>query len=156
MDFSQSAAYVPDKPQPRPYVQFITRPIEDRSVTSPDGVTKMKDVHFVLVRAPGAKDTLEKGAEDWLKQLEVYAKDERVPSTWPREYRIAFEEWKKTGELPSHGTPIKTWTPPSPAQRANILNAGVLTVEDLADANDEIRSRIGIGALNLQKMARRG
>ena len=153
MDFSQAASYQPNKPQPRPYVMFITRAIEDRTVPATDGVTQMRDVHIAVVKAPGAKDVLEKVAEDWLQQLEAYAKDGRIPPEWPSEYRHAYKLWKAGEEVPVLGTAIKTWPPLTPAQRLNIISAGVLTVEDLAAANDEIKARIGMGANNIVRMA---
>ena len=150
MDMQALAAYNPNKEQPRPYVRFEFRPMEDRTKASSDGVTQLVDVAFAIVRAPGAKDSLEKKADDWLKQLETYAKDGRIPPSWPHEYRQAFEAWKAGEEMPVTGTPIRSWPPLTPAQRQNVLNAEIYTVEDLASANDENRSRIGMGAHGLQ------
>lgn len=153
MDLQALAAYNPNKEQPRPYVRFEFRPMEDRTKASSDGVTQLVDVAFAIVRAPGAKDSLEKKADDWLKQLETYAKDGRIPPSWPHEYRQAFEAWKAGEEMPVTGTPIRSWPPLTPAQRQNVLNAEIYTVEDLASANDENRSRIGMGAHGLQAIA---
>ena len=153
MDFQSVAAYNPNKETPRPYVRFEMRPMEDRTIKSPDGVTQMRDVAWAIVSANGSRDSVEKLAEDWLQGLAAYAKDGRIPMHWPSEYRSAFEHWKKGEEMPVHGTPIKSWPPLTPAQRANLLRADIHTVEVLADANDEIRARIGMGAVNLQQMA---
>ena len=153
MDIVAAAEYNPNKPQPRPYVRFEFRATEDRTAPSSDGVTQLRDVAFAIVRAPGAKDSLEKNAEDWLRQLETYAKDDRVPREWPRQYRDAFEQWKKGEEMPLSGTPIKSWPPLTPSQRQNVINAEIYTVEDLAAANDEIRGRIGMGAHGVQAIA---
>jgi hypothetical protein len=153
MDFQSAAAYNPNKEQTRPYVKFELRPTEDRTQTSPDGTCQMVDVAWAIVRAPGAKDSLEKKADDWLAQLSAYAKDGRVPPSWPSEYREAFALWRKGEEMPLNGTPIKTWPPLSPSQRANVLAAGLLTVEDLAQANDESRGKIGMGGHAIQQMA---
>jgi hypothetical protein len=155
MDFSAAAAYNPNKEQPRPYVQFEMRAVEDRSAPTTDGVTRMVDKAWAIVRAPGSKDAIEKLATEWLDQLKAYARDGRIPSQWPGEYRNAFEMWSKGEELPVQGTAIKTWPPLSPAQRKNVLAAGILTVEDLANANDEIRAAIGMGGNTLQQMAQK-
>ena len=152
MDFTVPS-YNPNAEQQRPYVRFEMRAMEDRSVKAPDGVTQMKNVAWAVVRAPGAKDSVEKLAEDWLDQLKSYAKDGRIPGAWSGEYRHAYEMWCKGEDIPVHGTPIKTWPPLSPSQRVMVLNAGILTVEDLAIANDENRARIGMGAHNIQAMA---
>ena len=155
MNFDQQSAMVRQAQQneQRPFVRFEMRVTEDRSVVSPDGVTHMKDVPWAVVRAPGSKDSLEKPAKDWLDQLTQYARDDRVPRNWPSEYREAFALWEKGEEIPVNGTPIKTWPPLSPAQRKNILALGILTVEDLAKANEEVLSRIGMGAHNVKQLA---
>jgi hypothetical protein len=150
MDFSQAAAYNPEQKQPRPYVQFEMRSVEVRDAA---GVVTLIDKAWAIVRAPGSKDALEKLATEWLDQLRAYARDGRVPQNWPDEYRNVYELWLKGEEIPVVGTAIKTWPPLSPSQRKNILTAGVLTVEDLAVANDQIRAAIGMGANLLQQMA---
>lgn len=139
--------------QSRPFVQFEMRAMEDRTVPATDGVTQMIDVAWAIVRAPGSRDSLEKTAVDWLAQQKHYAKEGRIPPQWPAEYAEAFRLWQQGEELPVHGTPIKTWSPLSPAQRKNILAIGVLTIEDLAVANEETRGRLGMGGVALQKMA---
>ena len=153
MDFSTAAAYNPNKEQPRPYVQFEMRAVEDRTKAPTDGVTHMVDQAWAVVRAPGSKDAIEKLATEWLVQLQSYAKDGRIPSQWPAEYRTAYEMWQKGEEIPVIGTAIKTWPPLSPAQRKNVLAANILTVEDLASCNDEMRVRIGMGGNAIQQMA---
>lgn len=141
--------------QPRPVVIFEMRAVEDRSKPATDGVTQMVDKAFAIVRAPGSKDSLEKLAIDWLDQLDIYAKSDRIPRNWPSEYREAFRLWSAGEEMPVVGTAIKSWPPLTPAQRKNILQAGILTVEDLALANDEIRTRVGMGSYDLQRMAQK-
>lgn len=139
--------------QQRPYVRFEYRSVEDRSIESSDGVTQLKDVAWAVVRAPGSKDSVEKLAEDWLDSLAKLARDERIPPTWPKEYREAYKEWVATGEIPVSGTAIKTWPPLRPAAREMLLSLGVLTVEALAEANDEIVTRLGMGGISTRQMA---
>jgi len=153
MDFAAAAAYNPDRAMPRPYVRFEMRAVEDRTLTTTDGVTQMKDVPWAIVSAPGSRDTMEKTAEDWLASLIPHARDGRIPASWPSDYRGAFDLWIKGEEMPVHGTPIKSWPPLTPSQRKNIIAAGILTVQDLAAANEETRARIGMGALALSATA---
>lgn len=153
MDFAAAAAYNPDKQPQRPYVQFEFRPMENRAAKLADGQERFTDVAWAIVRAPGSKDSVEKVAEDWLTQLDAYARDQRIPPQWPSEYRNAFELWKRGEEVPVTGTAIKTWSAPTPAQRKSILAAGVLTVEDLAVANEQILGALGMNAHMLKRMA---
>lgn len=155
------AQYMPDVPpdyisdpskMPRPYVRFETRETEYRD---PDGVAQYKDVVWVLVTPPGSKDVLEKPADDWIASLRSNAKERRIPHTWPEEYAKALESFRAGEELPAHGTPIKTWAALSKSQIKAVINANILTIEDLAAANDEGKSRIGMGGVSLVQMAQR-
>jgi hypothetical protein len=137
---------------PRPYVQFEMRPKE---LQKDDGTKTFVDEVWAKVIAPGGKDVLEKPAADWIAGLAAKAEQGQVPPQWPREYRDALKSFREGEELAFDGTPIKSWSPLTPAQRKSILNANILTVEDLANANDEMRSRIGMGAAMLVEMARR-
>lgn len=135
---------------PRPYVTFEMRPQETRDA---EGKVTYTDVAWAKVMAPGTRDVLEKKADDWVAGLRQHADGGRIPSTWPDEYANALKSFIKGEELPVHGTPIRTWPPLTPAQRKAVLGANVLTVEDLANANDEMKTRIGMGANNLVQIA---
>ena len=148
-----AAAQYNQRQEARPFVQFEMRTQEDRSRVSPDGVTHTIDVPWAIVRAPGSRDSLEKPAKEWLAQLQQYARDDRIPRNWPSEYAEAFRLWSQGEEIPVNGTAIKSWPPLSPAQRKNLLGLGVLTVETLASANDEIVHRLGMGGLTLKQLA---
>lgn len=149
----QAPPYNPQADIPRPYVQFELRPTEDRTQPAQGGTYPLIDKPWAVVRAAGSKDSLEKPAEEWLSQLREYAKNDRIPRQWPAEYQNAFELWKKGEEIPVIGTPIKNWPPLTPAQRKNILNADIFTVEDLARANEQMLANIGMQAHMLKNMA---
>ena len=151
----QNKAPAYGRPEPRPYVRFELRPTEDRGQTSPDGISHMIDVPWAVVSAAGSRDTLEKPATEWIESLDKHAQNDRIPREWPAEYREAFRLWKLGQEMPLHGTPIKSWPPLSPAQRKNIIDAGVLTIEALAGANDEVLARVGMGAQSLRQIAKK-
>lgn len=155
MNYAQqfAAAQNNQREEARPFVQFEMRAQEDRSVVSPDGVTHTIDVPWAIVRAPGSRDSLEKPAREWLEQLKQYAHNDRIPRSWPRDYSEAFELWLKGEEPPTFGTAIKSWPPLSPAQRKNLIAQGVLTVEALSKANEEIVARLGMGGRNLVALA---
>lgn len=153
-EMQQAAAYNPSKQEPRPYVIFEMRAVEDRSKTSTDGVTHTVDTPWAIIRAAGSKDTLEKPAKEWLAGLRDYARNDRIPREWPAQYEEAFRLWETGQEIPVEGTAIKSWPPLSPAQRKNLLALGVLTIESLATANDEIMNRIGMGAVTLRQLAK--
>lgn len=134
------------KEQRPSYVVFETRQIEDRDATIREGRYIAKDVHYAIVTPIGSKDRIPRQVDDWLAQLVQQAREERIPRHWADQYKQAYEAWKRGEAVPVNGTPIKGWPLLSPAQQANVISANVLTVEDLAQANDEAQRRIGMGA----------
>lgn len=155
MDYNQqiAAAMHNQRQEARPFVVFEMRTQEDRAQASTDGVTRMVDMPWAIVRAPGSRDSLEKPAKEWLEQLRQYARDDRIPRNWPAEYEEAFRLWSLGEEMPLQGTAIKSWPPLSPAQRKNLISIGVLTVELLAAANEETLRRLGMGGATLKQLA---
>ena len=136
---------------PRPYVQFSMEAVEVRKT---DGSVASEDVVYVRVTAQGSKDVLFKPATDWFETLDNNAKNDRCPASWPRLYREAYEAFKKGEELPVDGYPIKNWPACTAAQRKNILALGVLTVEDLARANTQVREQLGLAGHALIESAK--
>lgn len=140
----------PDK-QPRPYVRFELRSRETRA---PDGTPQFEDVAWALVTPSGSRDVLEKIATEWIAGLEAHAVAGRIPAQWPAEYRAALKGWLEGQEVPVGGTPVKNWPALSASQRKAVENAGILSVEDLALANDEAKGRIGMGCETIVNMAK--
>lgn len=136
---------------PRPYVQFIMDPQEKRDA---EGKVSVVDVIMVKVTAQGSKDTLYKPALDWFETLDQNAQNDRIPQNWPSLYREAYEKFKKGEELPVDGYPIKNWPGCTPAQRKTILGMGILTVEDLAKANDQVQTALGMAGGLLVRSAK--
>lgn len=135
------------------YVTFHKVPVEDRAETINRGIYTTRDVDFAYITPQGTKDQIERPVADWLANIEQQAKQGRIPEAWVRDYRGAYEAWRKGQEVPIIGTPIKAWPLLSPAQQQNVISANILTVEDLAAANEEALGRIGMGALDFKKRA---
>lgn len=105
-----------------PYVTFERRPVEDRMASAASGCYRTKDVDFVIVTRPGSRDTVEKEAEVWLREIAERAKPQRgqppqIPPEWPAAFRSAYERWKNNEEEPVNGTPIKGWPVLSPSAK---------------------------------------
>jgi hypothetical protein len=142
-----------DDPKPA-FVRFETRSIEDRDASIAEGHYVGKDVVFAIVTAPGSRDTIERPVEDWLLNIEEGVKQERVPESWLSAYRRAYKDYKESRETPEFGTPIKEWSVASPSQIKIMLDINVRTVEQLAEANEETVSRIGMGGRALKEKAK--
>ena len=67
----------------------------------------------------------------------------------------AYNAWKQGNEIPTTGTPIGAWPALSPEQADVLRNAGLRTVEDVANASDGIIGRIQLpGLRQLQEQAK--
>ena len=136
-----------------PYVSFVTRPVEDRDASIKAGQMVMRDVDYALVTPHGSKDRLEKVVGDWFATLEEAVKQERMPGPWLAAYKDHYKAWKNGQEVPVNGTSVRNWPLLSPAQVENMISLKVMTVEDLAAANEELLARLGMGARALKDKA---
>lgn len=135
------------------YVSFERRAVEDREASLRDGRYTTKDEDFVLITPPGTKDRIERNVQEWLKQLAEQVQQERLPAEFQRMYKNAYDTWKESGEAPLNGTYVKNCPIFSPSQIDNLLRANIKTVEDLANANEEMIARLGMGGRALKSQA---
>lgn len=133
-----------------PFVQFETRAIENGSA---DGAASFRDVDFVIITPQGSKDKIEKVATEWLDQCRSQVKEARLPQTWFNHYKAIYDAFKEGKEAPVNGKPLITWTPASPGQIKTLLTYGLRSVEDLANANEEVIARLGMGGRQLRQLA---
>jgi hypothetical protein len=136
------------------YVRFLTKAVEDRQASLSTGHYVTRDEDWAVITPHGSKDQIERNVADWFKYLDQQVLDERLPPEYVERYKLAYERFKKGQAEPLQGTAIKGWPVASPAQQANLIALNVLTVEDLADANEECCARIGLGARALKDKAR--
>jgi hypothetical protein len=144
-----------DQGQPRPpYVRFEQRAEEDRDASiAAKGRQVMKDVDYAIIHAVGSKDGVEKVATEWLDHCELQASKGKWPSDWVVAHRKMYNDWKAGLEIVPIGFSVRQWPGISKAQAENLVNAGVLTVEDVAAANEQTMQRIGMGARALKDKA---
>lgn len=136
------------------YVRFERRPIEDKEASLREGRYVAKDVDFALITPPYSKDCVEQKVTRWLEDLDRGARDGRIPQQWVDLWKDGLNKWKNGQEIPLHGTPILGWGVISPAQQKMLIAINCLTVEDLAQVNDEGMKRIGMGGLELRNKAK--
>ena len=137
-----------------PWVDFRTISEEDRQASIDSGSYKAKDVDYAFITPAGSKDCVEKPVKDWFQQLKEQVENGRFPEEWLRNYQHKYQQWKETGEIPVTGTAVKNWAVASPAQIDMLLRLHVRTVEQLADANEEVIGRLGMGARSLVDKAK--
>lgn len=137
-----------------PYIRFERRALEDRTVRLPNGAYGMKDVDFIIAQRPGSRDTVERPVADFITDWNKRAQDGALPYTWVQDLEKGYQFWLKNEEPPVSGTPIKGWPLLSPAQQRVILNAGIRSVEDLAQLPDSELGVIGVGAQDMKQRAK--
>lgn len=141
-------------PQRPPYVEFEERPEEDRNETIKQGKVVLKAVDYAIIRPIGGKDAVEKPALPWLEHIEKQAVSGDYPREWAKFFRDQYQGWKNGQEVQPNGMHVRNWAAIGRTQAEMLVAARVLTVEDLAQANEEALGRIGIGARELQNRAR--
>lgn len=136
-----------------PYVRFERTAIEDVAATRDAGHYVAKDVDVAHITPPYSKDIIKHKVVNWFTKLEGDVRNERIPREWVDKYKAAYAAWQKGQELPLDGFPIRGWGVCSPAQQETLIKLHILTVEQLAAANDEGIRRIGMGGIDLKNKA---
>lgn len=136
-----------------PHINFEQRAIEDRNATIEQGHYVAVDIDFVIITPLGSKDRIERNAKEWFEQLEVQAANGQYNPEWVDGFKTKFELYKKGLAIPVEGTSIKGWPVLSPAEITNCLSVGIYVVEDLAVANEQTVSRLGMGGRLLKQRA---
>jgi hypothetical protein len=137
-----------------PYIRFETRAVARQRPQAEGGGLFYEDVDFALVTSHGSKDTVEKITLEWFTQLKEQIRQGRFPQQWLDAYKAAYAAWKNDQELPVVGTPIKNWPVATPAEMKIIGALGIRAVEDLANANEELISKLGMGGRSLASRAK--
>lgn len=136
-----------------PYVTFELRAEEDRNASIEAGHYVAYDVDYAIITPIGSKDRIERPVADWFAKLAGDVAEGRFKSEWLTAYRGIYADWKAGNESPLNGTDIRNWPVVSPAQIKNLLELHVHTIEDLAAANEEVISGIGMGGRMLKQKA---
>lgn len=136
-----------------PFVRFDRVAIEDRPASLAAGRYVAKDVDYAFITPPFSKDEVVKKATAFLEANQQKVELGQMPADVARRFLEQYEAWKNGQELPPDGTPIKGWAMISPAQQAMLIERKILTVELLAQANDEGLRMIGMGGHGMRRMA---
>ena len=138
-----------------PYVRFKRIAVRDHAASHEAGYEVTRDEDFACITPPGSRDCVEKVAAEWLKEID--AKSRSGDQGWPYEFvqgfKMAYEQYLQQNEMPPMGTPIRGFMLLQPSEQQRCLSANILTVEDLASANEQAIGRIGMGARALSEKA---
>lgn len=135
-----------------PYIRFEVGTRERRD---DHGMPIIEDVENILVTPAGSKDTHVAPADEWIKQKESMARQQppAYNPQWAAHFRASFNLWREGQAIPENGVPIRTWPVLTPGEIKRCIDAHVLTVEDLAGANEDALRMVGMGAQGMKQKA---
>lgn len=148
-----SVSMMSEKEDRPAYVRFERRAVENKKESLRQGKYVGDDVDYALVTPPYSKDCFEQRADKWLAQNRIYARGGRIPQEWVEHWEKAYNAWKNGQEAPLNGTSVRNWSAISPAQIKTLVSIGMLTIEDVANCNDEGLKRIGMGGVDIRNKA---
>ena len=137
----------------QPLVRFDRTAEDDVALSRATGHYMPRDEDYVFITPPYSRDEVPKLAKTWLAENDLKVLQGKMSASTAKNYRDQYEAWKNGQELPPEGTPIKGWAVISPAKQAMLIDRKMMTVELLANANDEGLRTIGMGGMELRKMA---
>lgn len=140
---------------PAALVRFLVKEEEDPRAQSQNGIVPTRDVEWVAITPPFSvgKSEVVKKAIPWLADCHTKAKNGAMDPRHVDLYQRQYDAWKKGQEMPIDGTPIRGWAMLTPAQQENCIRLNILTVEYLAQANDDGLRALGMGSLDLKRKA---
>lgn len=127
-----------------PHVVFYKGDKEDREATVAQGRPVFRDVDMVKITARGTKDNVQKEVSDWFESLKALHAGGRISNALLANWQEAYEMWCKGEAIPEDGTPIRLWPAATPAQVKTLVAMHVLTVEQLAAANEQTIAGLGL------------
>jgi hypothetical protein len=136
-----------------PYIVFSTVSVEDREASIKAGHYVGKDVDMAHITPAGSKDRIERVVADWFPQLRIDQEAGRIPAEWVRYYNEAYKAFKDGQEAPVNGIPLADWPGLSPTLFKTLTSLHLRSVEDVAAANEETISRMGMGGRSLKQRA---
>jgi len=136
-----------------PHLRFVTRPVEDRNASIEAGHPVFRDVDHVVLTPQGSKDSVEKPVADWLAQTDEQVREERIPSDWAEKFHAGYGHWKRGEAIPVEGSALANWPVITPGELLACKGLHILTIEELAVANDQAVRSLGMGGLALKQRA---
>jgi polyhydroxyalkanoate synthesis regulator phasin len=150
-----------------PYVSFERRPVEDRNESIAKGYYCTKEVDFIIIVPYGSegKTQIEEVYAEWLAKIKtqtggrggadgVYEVNSRFEDDWVRRIQNMYEAWRKGEDLEVEGFPLKNWPPIPPGLTKTCHELHVFSVEQLANAADDLAEQLGMGGKMWRERAR--
>ena len=135
-----------------PHIEFKLQPVEDRQKTNELRKKFMRDEEFAFISPRGGKDKVK-------KKIPQPPKPGEMPSFDYQDFMARFgpqyEAWKKGLAVPVEGTDIRQFALLSAAEQENCRTFNIFTVEQLAEANEETLTNLGMGSRGLKMKAQR-
>lgn len=141
---------------PPPRVVFEQKAVEDRNASIQAGKLVLKDIDYVKVYRSGTTNYIEKVATEWLDECDRQARESPPlwPPDWASHFRMQFNQWKGGQEVTPIGFPIRHWAMITKAQAENLVLARIYTVEELANASEEVLNNLGLGGRAMKERAK--
>lgn len=138
---------------PPPFVTFEFRAVEDRGASQAAGRATLREVAYAIVTPSKSTDRLEFVADEWIARIFAEAQADRYPPAWAEAFAEMYEDWRKSHEIPAEGFAVRHWPAIDKACCEMLLEAGLITVEQLAAAPDNLIAGIDRGEA-LRELAR--
>lgn len=142
-----------------PFVRFDNQVRETKDA---EGHTVYTDVTYAYITPAGGKDEVVKVADEWIKELRdkgqvrgPFDSAANEYTKWYEGFSEMLKRFRAGQEMTTTGTPLRGHMAFTKAEIAACEAVKVMSIEDLAVANEEAVMRMGMGGRNLKMKAQK-
>lgn len=136
--------------------RFYTEPVQNAAKSAQEGRPIFESKTFIELKHPGDRSYsfIEEIDENGMGMARRDIGGQMVGADYAERFPKEYAAFKKGEARALSGTPLDEWSPISRTRAAELKASNIFTVEEYADVQDGMLSRLGMGAREEREKAR--
>lgn len=136
--------------------RFYTEPMQNRALSDKEGRPIFESKSFIELRHPGDRSYsfIEEIDENGMGMARRDIGGQMIGADYAERFPKEYAAFKKGEARALSGTPLDEWSPISRTRAAELKASNIFTVEEYADVQDGMLSKLGMGAREEREKAR--
>lgn len=136
--------------------RFYTEPVQNRALSEKEGRPIFESKSFIELKHPGDRSYsfIEEIDENGMGLARRDIGGQMIGADYAERFPKEYAAFKKGEARALSGTPLDEWSPISRTRAAELKASNIFTVEEYADVQDGMLSKLGMGAREEREKAR--